>query len=318
MTDLFRQTPDGIVIPVSEQRFVSEERDLEEVLYESPRLIGDTVDIVARQLDTRTAGIMDLVGVDRESNQIIIYELKNVPADVRVLLQILRYGVWTKSNSDSLRYLISQDSRPELAGLVRDLDFVTLRLAIVAPSISSELMELAQYVGGFEFEFFEMRRFSDNDDTFLAVDRLVPPALLPGGTSVQEEWSLERYVEKLGVSPERAELGRRLLAMLEGYVHERGWDLRTVFRKVYTPLQTPTGYNVMGTRGWWKDGWAIWFSLPEDPTESGPEIPEFVEHHYWREKQNQIVLGFTRADFDIKELSEFLERSYAHISEKHG
>ena len=314
MTQLFRRAANREITPLTESPFASETADLEEFLKGSPELFGNAVSIVAQQVDTGASGILDLLAVDRESKQIIVYELKNVPADVHALLQVLRYGSWAKNNPDSLRYLLLKHGEQD----VDAFDFVTIRLALVAPEIREDALELAQYVAGFEFEFIELSRFADGDERIVAVSRRTPPSSAAASARAQEEWGWDKYVSDLGVSQERADLGRVLLEKLEAAAHERGWNLRTFFRKGYTPLQTPSTYNVMGTQDYWRTGWAIWFKLPEEPAKLGLDIPSYVEQRHWDQGRNQIYMNFLSSAFDIQDFDEFMDRAYDFVQESGG
>ena len=152
--ELFRLLGAGETIRVPEQPFTDEVSDLEDFICDNPQLLGDGITIVDRQVTT-PAGRLDLLALDASAGggQIAVVELKKVPADVDVLLQVLRYASWVKGNQDSVRLLLTKRK------INPDPIELHPRIIIVAPEIRAGLVELAQYVNSFEFSFVELQRY---------------------------------------------------------------------------------------------------------------------------------------------------------------
>ena len=96
------------------------------------------------------------------------------------------------------------------------------RVVVVAPTILDELVELAQYVGGFEFDLVELRRFEDTGENFAVVTRKAAVGLPPPGVAVQEDWDWDKYAADLKWSPERISRGKKLFDEIERKVAEVG------------------------------------------------------------------------------------------------
>jgi hypothetical protein len=192
MADLFRIVKGGPVQEVHEQPFESEVADMQEFVFRNPRLLGDGMEIVEREVNTGPAGRIDLLGIERVpgSGQVVVVELKNVPAGVQVLLQALRYAMWALGNPDSIRLLL------ERHGIKGDDIDLKPKIMIVAPTVQDDLVELSQFVSSFDFEFMEVRRFARDGEFFVVRTRKAPVGVPTVQVSAQEEWGWEKYASE--------------------------------------------------------------------------------------------------------------------------
>ena len=109
---------DRTVTPLRKREQVDLEQHLEEMLIDSPEMLGDDVRLVGRQLMT-AGGPLDLLGID-SSGKLVIYELKRGLAPREALIQAVDYASWIDSLAyDELARRIS-DHRP--SGFERDFD----------------------------------------------------------------------------------------------------------------------------------------------------------------------------------------------------
>lgn len=310
MPELYKLAAGGQIEKISEHPFTDETTDLEDFLVKNPDLLGEGTSIVSRQVVT-PAGRLDLLALDHTvgAGQIAVVELKNVPTDVPVLLQVLRYASWAKNNQDSVRLLLTK------AG-IQDVDKVELhpRITVVAPEVRTDVAELAQYISAFEFTFIELQRFVSEQETIVAVSRPTPPTSPAAGVSAQEEWNWLRYEHELGWKPVQLQIAKWLFERVEGLVEEKGWQLHPRFRKGYVPFQLGGTKNVVGIEPRWAGGCSIWFRLPKPPGDMGLLLPEGLAQSNWSQQFKTQYINVVTVEFDLKQLSHLFDAADAHAS----
>jgi hypothetical protein len=317
LADLFRVSGTGDVEPVQTDAFKDEVGDLESFLKRNPGILGDGVEIFAEQIDTGLGDRLDLLAVDKSvgTGELLLIELKNVRADIRVLLQSLRYASWIMSNPDSVKYLLAK------ANLDAEAIEVKPTVMIVAPEIDTELVEMSRYVGGFQFSFIQIERFRHDGAHLVVVQRKVPErSTSPAGVSAQTDWSWEKYQQELKVSPERIEMGKRFANQLLALIDRHGWNLEMRFRKWYCPFQLPGSWNVFdlalsGASGS-GTGWSLAIKLPGTPDRLGLDLPIWAASPKWEEGYKQIRLQLPDKSVDLNELEHVLSAAYEHVRQK--
>jgi hypothetical protein len=318
MADLFKIDGSGLVQSVPTDPFLDEVGDLEQFLKKNPGLLGDGVQIFAEQMDTGAGDRIDLLAVDQSSvtGQLLLIELKNVRADIKVLLQALRYATWIVSNPDSIRYQLSRKNI--------DAESVELKpsIWIVAPDIDTELIEMSWYVSGFEFSFIQIERFRTGSEHLVVVQKRIPQRNKATRTTVQDEWNWEKYQQILKISPERIANGKRFSEQLKSVVHENGWNLEMMFRKGYCPFQLPGSWNVFdlsstGATGA-GTGWTIAIKLPSPLNELDVVVPTWVNNPKWEEAYKQVRITIPAKDTDLTELQPLLAKGYEYVRQKAG
>lgn len=313
MTKLFRIGPDAETEGLIEAPFVDEVGDLKSFVKHNVSILGERVAIFGDEVDTGI-GRIDLLAMDEslEQGKLLLIELKNVPADTNVLLQVLRYASWISTSPDSVRLLLEKQK------IRADKVDLKPRIVIVAPDVDEELVELSQYIRAFEFSFLEVKRFRLGSE-FLAI---VNPRLqaLPKSTSVtmQEEWSWERYEHDLRISSGRLEIAKWLVSQMQEVCADKGWPLQLRFRKGYTPFQMAGSWNVMGTEWKWPTGWCIWFKLPSPPNDLGLNIPAWVQATDWSQRYQTFYMQVLSRDVEFHELEPFFDRAYEYVTGRSG
>lgn len=305
MADLFRISSEGQIVQVAEKPFADEVGDLEDFIVKNPQLLGEGVEIFGRQVSVGSAGRIDLLVIDKAlgAGQIAVVELKNEPADVRVLLQALRYASWVVGNPDSIRLLL------EKAKIKSEDADLKPRIVVVAPAIQDELVELTQYVGSFEFDLIELRRFEQEGENFVTVHHKTPTTAPPPGVVDQKEWNWEEYTSKLGWPRERIEVGRKLLERLQALVDEKGWTLTYRFRKGYIPFQLGGVKNVFGLSPGAAQSWWLWIHLPRPPEELGIPVPENVKAT-WDKNYRNFNVSIATDEVDLRLFEPLLAVAY--------
>src|SRR5438132_1451643 len=203
MTKLFRIGAESTAEALAEAPFIDEVGDLKTFLKSNPGLLGERVRMFGDEVDTGL-GRIGLLAIDQslEQAKLLLIELKNVPADTNILLQVLRYASWVSANPDSIKLLLQKD------GVKTDNVDLKPRIVIVAPEIIDEALELSHFIAAFEFSFLEVKRFELGSE-FLAVvnARLHTPDKVTAVT-MQEEWDWDRYERDLKISADRIELAK--------------------------------------------------------------------------------------------------------------
>jgi hypothetical protein len=314
MPELFRIGTDRRASKVAEEAFRDEVSDLEGFIKANPTILGEKVNIFAEQIDTGLGSRLDLLGVDQslETGKLLLVELKNEPADVRVLLQVLRYAGWVSSSPDSVRLLL------ERRGIDASKVEITPRIVVLAPAIQDELVELSQYITTFEFTFIEVRRFKQGDEQFVVVERRTAVPRTSSMVTAQEEWAWERYERDLKLAPDKVALGRLLAETLSEMLSRRGVTLEMRFRKGYTPFQMQGGWNVIGTESRWASGWSIWFKLPASPEELQLPLPSWAKQTHWAPQWNTFYVNVTDQRADLEEVSDLLDASLRYVADRSG
>lgn len=310
MPDLFRlvnDSPAKPVEPVKEEPFASE-AEFEDFVYANPRLLGEGIKIVDRQV-VCDAGRMDILALDesRGRNRVVIVELKNVPADIKVLLQTLRYANWAITNQDSVRVLLQNKEIPH-----DKIEFDPIRVIVVAPEIEDALLDLSQHIKEtFVFDFIELRRFKRNGERFVIVTRPGSDDDLTRETESIEDWGWNQYRDRLGWTNEQVKLGRALFSGIEKKIQSKGWDLESRFVQSYITFKR--GYKrVVGLNRKDKDSFYVFF-MERPVVDHGiivPEDFEIIDHPQY----NADALIVDDPNFNFDQLDSLFEASYAIVT----
>lgn len=304
MPDLFRLVNDSPAKPMKEEPFESE-AEFERFVCDNPQLLGEGIEIVDRQVIC-DAGRMDILALDksRRQDRVVIVELKNVPADIKVLLQTLRYANWAITNQDSVRVLLQNKKFPN-----DKIEFDPIRVIVVAPEIEEALLDLSQHIKEtFVFDFIELRRFKQNGERFVIVTRPGSDDDLTRETESIEDWGWDQYRDRLGWTNEQVELGQALFNGIEKKIRSKDWDLETRFVQSYIAFKR--GYKrVVGLDQKGKDSFYVFFmGRPTTvyPNISVPKDLEIIEHP--QHKTDALIVN--DPNFDLDKLDPLLKASY--------
>lgn len=310
MPDLFRlvnDSPAKPVEPVKEEPFASE-AEFEGFVCANPRLLGEGIKIVDRQV-VCDAGRMDILALDesRGRNRVVIVELKNVPADIKVLLQTLRYANWAITNQDSVRVLLQNKEIPH-----DKIEFDPIRVIVVAPEIEDALLDLSQHIKEtFVFDFIELRRFKRNGESFVIVTRPGSDDDLTRETESIEDWDWDQYQDKLGWTNELVDLGQALFRGIQKKIQSKGWDLESRFVKSYIAFYLGR-QRVVGLNRKDKDSFYVFF-MERPVADHGISVPEdleIIDHPQY----NADALIVDDPEFNFDQLDSLFCASYAIVT----
>jgi len=135
---------------------VEKEVDIEEFIEKYPKILENDFFIIGRQVPTTTKTRIDLMGLDKEGNVIII-EIKKGQSPRDVVAQILEYGVWAEGlQYDDLNEIAKEKHLSNFPDLYKkyEQEFKTIpdpfnenhRLYIVAEKIDEKIEDMCRYL----------------------------------------------------------------------------------------------------------------------------------------------------------------------------
>lgn len=299
--------------PIQDFPFEDEVHDMGDFIVAHPEILGSEVAILARELQVPTiAGEkrLDFLAFDTENTEIDIVELKNAPADEKVLLQTLRYANWIRNNSDTIRYHIKKQ------GLNIDADEIetdSIKVIIVAPKISRALTELCQYITAFDFEFVQLQRFKDAaGKVYAVIDRLEPEAIEPPPPRPQGTYDLKWYGDQ-SVREQQIQDLQKAIDVLSTTCEQNSWDLRVRYIKWSVRFQTPGGRNAFFIHVRKTQNHHLLFCLGEDFDLSAVGISDKTRKEIQHKKGSRWWSIDLVVD-EIKDLFPLLEIAYQNIT----
>ena len=223
--------------------FADEVHDMGDFIMANPRILGEDITIVNRELQHGPDGRrVDFLVCDSETGQVGIVELKKDYADEKVLLQTLRYADWLRNNPDTIRYQVSRQKALTIDPEELELD--SLKIYIVAPKIAPAVAELSQYISGIDFEFIQIERFRDSSGEVYAVTSpLEVPNRTVAPTRSRLEYDPTSYAAA-GFSDERKVVIESAIQELSDICNSEAWPLSPRYLKNAVKFQTGSGRNV--------------------------------------------------------------------------
>jgi len=306
MTKIVRIGRDGNAQPLEPAIFANEVDEFQGYIKRNPTILGPKISIIAEQLDTGSRSRLDMLALEEIREGVVrpvIIELKNVEADIDVLLQVLRYANWALSNTDSIR-LHAGESKAKF----KELDNSNVKVIIVAPSIRDELPELSNYiVESIEFGFLEVRRFRDSSGDLVVTDWKTPALPPNSSTMVQKEWNWGKFETELKISPERIKIAKHLFDGLMDLNSDKGWGLTPYFRKYYVAFKK-SGYNIVEIDLYTKPCY-LGVQLSKQPKKLGlPEIHPELEPFYSEEYRRQWF-KIPNTDIAVADFCDYIDKA---------
>lgn len=306
MANIVRIDSQGTIQKLEPIYFANEVVELQAYIRNNPTILGDNISIIAEQLDTSSGKKLDMLALEEIREGVVrpvVVELKNVDADTDALLQVLRYANWALSNTDSVR-LYKEKSRAKS----KELDNSSVKVIIVAPAVTGELLELSNYiVSSIDFTFLELRRYKDSAGDILSLDWKAPAAPSGSITYVQQEWSWVTYETELKMNPERIKIGKHLYDGLERLNAEKEWGLTPVFRKYYVAFKK-SGYNIAEIDLYTKVSF-LTIRLPKLPKELGlPKIHPELDQSY-SEEYSRYSFKIPDINVEVGDFSDYIEKA---------
>lgn len=310
MAELFQITRAQKTQHINELPFEDELNDLEPFIKENPQVLGESIEVLAEQVDTGAGGRIDLLALDRTagSAQIALIELKAGLAQHQVLMQTLRYARWIKNNPDSIRLLLEKKRLS-----LENISF-TPKIIIAARQIDPGLLELSQDIGAFEFDFIELRRFGTRESCYLVTDHKTLQQAPITRVRPKEEWDWGKYESELGISKDRIEIGKSLFDKMEAICREKQWSLTPRFNQYYIAFKFGAR-NVVLISYWVSSQFCyLGFKLGQPPEKLDLRDPyPNAEHKFW-DDYGEYYVRIEKSDLDITAYIPFMEAAYRNVT----
>ena len=206
------------------------EHRLEDMLAETPSMIGMELLIVGRQVTTSFGGVVDLLGLDADG-RVHVLELKRDRTPRDVVAQVLDYGSWAEALSlEGIERLFAEHRGDDTTLEVAFADHFGAPLPEVVNAgqqftiVASELDPASERIVRFLAESYEVpinaiffRHFADGDRDYIARTWLREPQSTDGtparaSRSKRRPWNGRDYYTILGRAdgePERYEIASK-------------------------------------------------------------------------------------------------------------
>ncbi len=166
------------------KKIVGKEKDIEDYLENHIQVLDKDIFIIGRQVHTATKTRIDLMGLDKEGNVVII-EIKKGVSEREVVSQILEYGVWAENIQYEDINRIAKDKHLEgFQDLYKkyEADFKSVpepfnqnqRLYIVVEKIDKKIEDVCRYlrIRGIDIKCVELN-FHEHDGHELVITDMV-------------------------------------------------------------------------------------------------------------------------------------------------
>ena len=178
-----RKFKDGALVPINRKRLANEDQ-LQTWIAANPRLLGLEVLVLAREVSTDFGGRIDILGLDRDGNAVVI-ECKRDRTPREIIAQILDYASWVAKLSTRQIHEIAQHKLGNLLEAAFQERFGTElpealneshSLVIVASEFDSSSRRIVEYLAerhdiAINTAFFST--FEHQGETFLTTDWLL-------------------------------------------------------------------------------------------------------------------------------------------------
>jgi hypothetical protein len=276
----------------------------------STKEIFSDILILRRQVHTGSRrDIPDMIGVDRDSN-IVIIENKNVPVTEEIVSQISRYAVWGKASPDAIKAMwLEAKNRPEDA-VPPDWDNLEIRVMVLAPSIKQSVPRLLKILNC-RVDLIEVRRFSVGHEELLLLNRLEEePEAKTKSAHGMEVYDKEYYNEHN--NPKSVDIFFKVVDEVEALVRRKGWNLEKKFNKNYMGFKT--GFpNVFGIQWLGTRSFGFFFKVPHSQFLKVRRLsPYKLEYD---ERWKQATLKYDKG-INVRKLEPFFVKIYDLFMEK--
>jgi len=189
-----------------QQTSVNKEIEIEEFLEKHPKVLDKDIFIIGRQVPTATKTRIDLMGLDKDGNVVII-EIKKGISVREVVSQILEYGVWAEDiQYEDLNRIAKERHLSDFQDLYKkfETDFKEIpdpfnqnqRLYIVAEKIDEKIEDVCRYlkVRGIDIKCVELNFYERDGQrlvdtkTIVGTEETIYPELSENTKTERSDW----------------------------------------------------------------------------------------------------------------------------------
>ena len=285
---------------------VHPEEAIEKIIFETKGIFPD-IFLLKRQLQISKENRIDLIGLDKENN-ILIIELKDETVDENIIPQVLNYAIWVEGHPDSIKSIWLEQKN-----LQEDFTFdwektYGIKILIIAPSFKPSVQRAVNRIN-YPVDLIEFKKFTDEVHDYIFLNQLIleeEKAVKP--VSTVREYTLEYY--KQHRNPKSAEQFWTLANRIEKYIKERGWNLQRSNTSFYISFKYgfPIVFGIMflGSRSF-----GLFFKISKRVTDK-IKIPGYNLHRY-EDEWNQALYKVESAAVDLKKLDPLFKAAYKNI-----
>lgn len=282
------------------------EEAIERIIFETKNILPD-VFLLKRQLQISRDNRIDLIGLDKENN-ILIIEIKDELVDESVIPQVLNYAIWVETHPDAIKSIwLEQKNLSEDFSFDWEKQF-NIKIVIVGPSFKPSVQKSVNKIN-YPIDLIEFKKFTDEIQDYIFLNLLITEkekTLKPVSTT--REYTEEFY--KKHRNPKSAEQFWSLAGRIEKYIKEKGWNLQRSNTTFYISFKYgfPIVFGIMflGSRSF-----GLFFKVSRKTAEkikiSGYEL------HRYEDQWNQALYKVESADINLKKFEPLFEASYRNI-----
>jgi len=310
------------------QASVEKEVEIEEFLEKHPKILDDDIFIIGRQVQTSSKARIDLMGLDKNGNVVIIEIKKGVSAR-DVVSQILEYGVWAENiQYEDLNSIAKEkhlDSFPDLYKKY-ETEFKSIpepfnqnqRLYIVSEKIDQKIEEICRYlkVRGIDIKCVELN-FYENEGQKLAETKIKV------GTeeTIYQELGEDSKTEQLGwsdkleiASPENKKTVLDLIEKIQKKFTCQG-EPHGRFYYIYTKKETKKG-GLFAVINCGKETARIAFRINPETFDMADDRIREVKGWFFSNSERRVSISRDSIDFILNCLSHSFDTTEEYMNDE--
>lgn len=237
-----------------EHRPLTDEKEIEDFVEKNPSLIEKDLYIIGKQVKTDFGKKVDLLGLDKKGNVIVIeFKKEKTPRDV--VSQILGYGVWAEGlaieglekiakEHDKIGDFPSIYKRYEIeVGKIPQPFNENQRWYIVAEKIDPLTKKVASYLRekGIDIDCMEFKFHEKDGKQIVSIDSIFGDDEELSLEDSEEEIDWNDYVDDKGWSEDVVGKIKSFTTEFEDYAKNKGWEPKIALTNGYVALQDVNG-----------------------------------------------------------------------------
>jgi len=285
---------------------VHPEEAIEKILFETKNIFPDLF-LLKRQLQISQDNRIDLIGLDKENN-ILIIEIKDELVSEEVIPQVLNYAIWVEGHPDAIKSIwLSQKNLPEDFSFDWEKPY-NIKIIIVGPSFEPSVQKSVNKIT-IPVELLEFKKFNDGAHDYIFLNQLE----VSEERKVKPVTTIREYTEEIYKkqrNPKSAEQFWTLANRIEKYVKRKRWALNrsncSFFISFKYGFPQVFGVQFLGTRSF-----ALFFKISKQ-TANKIRIPGYKLHRY-DDQWNQALYKVESANINLKKFEPLFLEAYNNV-----
>lgn len=282
---------------------VHPEEAIEKTIFETENILPD-VFLLKRQLQIPRGKRIDLIGLDKENN-ILIIEIKDEIVDESVIPQVLNYAIWVEGHPDAIKNIwLEQKNRPEF-----DWEKpYNIKIAIIGPSFRLSVQKSVNKIN-YPVDLIEFKKFTDGTNNYIFLNQLITEEeKITRPVSTVREYSLEYY--KQHRNPKSAEQFWALAKRIEKYIKEKGWNLKRSNTSFYISFKY--GFPIVfGITFIGRKSFCLFFKISKKVANK-IKIPSYEVYRY-EDQWKQALYKVESANINLRKFEPLFAAAYTNI-----